>query len=537
MKTMEEYTKVRRMKEKEELSVREIAKQTGFHRQTVNKIIKHGAPPGYRRKGKPSCPLLDPYKPIIDDILKADKDAPRKQKHTAKRIFDRLKEEHKFPGGYTIVKDYVRVVKRKTKEAFVPLEFGPGEAQVDWGESWITQGGEPVKAFMFLMTLPYSGNRFAAAFPRDTMEFFLLGHLMAFKHFDGIPVRIIYDNLKSAVTKIEKKNIKPEDRKSKRPDKRIINAQFEKFRDYYLFEDAFCNVARGNEKGHVEGGVGWIRRNLFVPVPEFTDWDSFNEILAHRCNQYLTHQIRGKVGTVGERFAEEQLYLRPIPQLAHDYKQPKLQPVNSICLARFDTNDYSVPSRYAYHRVVVQSSVSQVRVYHEDECIAIHTRSYDHEQTIYEPRHYLALIEQKPRALDYGAPLKNLQLDECFNLLRRRLEVDQEGGQGTRDYIRVLRLLENHSLCDLTRAVKRAVELGVEDYEAIKNILLCPPERKAPKLDLSNRNHLAVYAIPAPDLSDYDNLTAKYIDYTEIDAGADNNNLCANEVVEGGILR
>ena len=532
MKTMQEYTKVRGMKEKEKLSVREISQQTGFHRQTINKIIEYGAPPGYQRKAQPACPILDPYKPIIDEILDADKTARPKQKHTVKRIFDRLKEEHNFPGGYTIVKDYVRAVKRKTKEAFVPLEFGPGEAQVDWGESWITQAGEPVKAFMFLMTLPYSGNRFAAAFPRDTMEFFLLGHTMAFSHFGGVPVRIVYDNLKSAVIKIEKQ-IKPEDRQSKRKDKRIINAQFEKFRDYYLFEDAFCNVARGHEKGHVEGGVGWIRRNLFVPVPEFTDWDSFNEILAQKCNRYLSHQIRGKVGTVGERFAEEQTCLRPIPQLAHDYKRPKLQPVNSICLVRFDTNDYSVPSIYAHHHVVVQSSVSQVRVYLEDKCIAVHTRSYDHEQTIYEPWHYLALIERKPRALDYGAPLKNLQLNECFMLLRRRLEADQKGSEGTRNYIQVLRLLEDHSLPELTRAVKRAVELGVEDYEAIKNILLCPPERRTAKLDLSGRNHLAVYAIPTPDLSDYDSLklpeNSKF-EYAEI------NSPHPEKVVEGGVL-
>jgi transposase len=491
---MEDYIRVRRMHFAEGFSVRAIARKTGLHRKTVQKMIVQGVAPGYRPKVSRSRPRLGPFLPRIDQILIQDKQAPPKQRHTAQRIFDRLRQEFGYTGGYTQVKDYVRQARQRRQEAYVPLAWPPGQAQVDWGEAWVIQDGRPLKAYLFVMTLPFSDARFVASFPRASLEFFLEGHRQAFAFLGGVPARIVYDNLKSAVTKVG------------RGRRRDLNTTFEQFCEQCLFTPAFCNVARGNEKGHVENGVGWARRNLFVPQPTLQDWQSFNAHLAQGCRRQWSARLRGHERSVGERLREEQASLRPAPQ-------PPARPlstwgVNSLCLVRFDGNDYSVPCRWAYHPTVVRADVGRVRIFHEDRQIAEHVRCFGREQAIYEPWHYLALIERKPRALDWGAPLKQLKLDTCFVQLRRQMEQGQEHSRGTRAYIGVLRLLEQHALEALTRAVRRALELGVPDKDSIRNLLLCPPERLPGLLDLSGRSHLAHWRVPAPDLTAYGALAA-----------------------------
>jgi transposase len=493
---MQERNEIRRLYHIEGKSLRAIARETGFHRDTVKRIVAEGGPPQYRRREAPQRPVLGPFIPIIDEMLKQDGQAPPKQRHTAKRIFDRLCGEHDYTGGYTQVRAYVRQACAVRQEAFVPLEFGPAVAQVDWGEAVAYDAThEPPdhasvrsrKVYVFVMTLPFSDARFVAAFPRQTQEFFFEGHRQAFEFFGGVPRRIVYDNLSSAVTKVL------------RGRSRRLNTTFQQFCEHYLFEPAFCNVARGNEKGHVENGVKWTQRNLFVPPPRFSDWDHLNASLAEGCRNLWSRRVRGHEQTIGERLNEERHHLTPRPGQPDAKKPLKPQRVSSLCLVRFSTNDYSTPCQYAHHCVVVRPTVGNVRIYHDDRLIAAHKRSYGRHQAIYEPWHYLALIERKPRALDDGAPMKRLELDPCFDVLRRRLEAGQIHSRGTREYIQVLRLLEHHSLSDVTRAVQRALALGVDHHEAIKNLVLCPPERVPSPLDLTGRNWLAAYRfVPAP---------------------------------------
>ena len=494
MKPMEDYDRVRALYFKDELSVRDIARRTGFHRSTVRKMIALGAPPGYRRRAEPKRPVLGPFLPVIDAILQADRAAPRKQRHTAKRIFDRLRAEYGYAGGYTQVREAVAEARGRAREAFVPLDFGPGEAQVDWAEAQVEVSGQPLRAHLFVMTLPFSDARFVACFPRETLEFFLEGHRRAFEFFGGVPRRITYDNLKLAVTKVG------------RGRRRDLNVTFENFSRHYLFEAAFCNVARGNEKGHVEKSVEWARRNLFVPVPPLEDWSRFNDQLAEGCRAAFERVCRGHEQTVGERLVEERGHLFPLPASAARPRALKTWTVSKLCLVRFDRNDYSVPCPYAHHPVTVRADVGRVGVYFQDRCIAEHRRCHESEKTIYEPWHYLALIERKPRALDWGAPMRSLELDECFSVLRRRLEEGQEHSQGTRAYIRVLRLLEEFPLERVTRAVRRALALGAHHEEAIRHLVLCPPETRPSPLDLSGRGHLAGFGFRPPDLGPYDAL-------------------------------
>ena len=493
---MQEHNEVRRLFYIEGLSLRAISRETGFHRDTIQRIVSEGGPPEYRRKCEPRRPVLGPFIPVIDEMLKQDRHAPPKQRHTAQRIFDRLREEYGYPGGYTQVRQYVAQGRDLEKEAFVPLEFGPGEAQVDWGEAVaFDETREPPenasvqqrKVYIFVMTLPFSDARFVAAFPRQTQEFFFEGHRLAFQFFGGVPKRLVYDNLKSAVTKVL------------RGRRRQLNETFAQFCEHYLFEPAFCNVARGNEKGHVENGVKWAQQNLFVPPPRFSDWDALNASLAEGCRKRWNHLVRGHEATIGERLNQQRHHLTPLPAQRRADKPLKPQRVTSLCLVRFDTNDYSTPCQHAHHQVVVRPTVGKVRIYRDDRLIAAHKRCYGRHQAIYEPWHYLALIERKPLALDYGAPMKQLRLDPCFDVLRRRLEAGQIHSRGTREYIQILRLLEHHPLADLTTAAQRALELGVDRYEAIKSLVLCPPQRTPSLLDLSGQSWLAAYrVIPAP---------------------------------------
>ena len=236
---MEFWTEVRRQVLVGGLSKRGAVKRYGISWHTLQKILDHEEPPGYRQKQPRSKPKIDEFLPIIAEILKADQKAPRKQRHSAKRIFDRLKTEHGFTGGYTIVKDAVRTWKQSQKEVFLPLVHRPGEAQVDFGFArvWIRGQAEPIQVAMFVMTLPYSGAVFCQVFHRECTESFLEGHRRAFEFFGGVPWRISYDNSKVAIAKM----IGSRERK--------LTREFLRLQSHYLFEEHFCLVRRPNEKG------------------------------------------------------------------------------------------------------------------------------------------------------------------------------------------------------------------------------------------------------------------------------------------------
>ena len=191
---MELYARVRRAVQAEGISEREAARQFGLARETVRKMLRYSIPPGYRRQQPARRPKLDAWVGIIDQILEQDKAQSKKQRHTAKRVFKRLREEHGFPGGHTIVKDYVRLRKLSQREMFVPLEHPPGEAQADFGEAQVVIGGVERKAHYFVMELPQSDDCLVMAFPAETTEAFLEGHNQAFGYFGGVPRTILYDN-------------------------------------------------------------------------------------------------------------------------------------------------------------------------------------------------------------------------------------------------------------------------------------------------------------------------------------------------------
>ena len=255
------YVRVRRACMVEGMSTREAARVFGLHRDTVRKMLEYSVPPGYRRESPPRRPKLDPYRGVIDRILEDDRSLPKKQRHTAKRIYERLRAEHRFSGKYTIVKDYVRERRRRTREMYVPLSHPPGHAQCDFGQAKAVIGGVEQTIHYFVLDLPHSDACFVKAYPAETTEAFCDGHVSAFSFLGGVPRSILYDNTRLAVARILG------DGRRKR------TRVFSELVSHYLFEDRFGRPGKGNDKGKVEGLVGYARRNFLVPVPSFPSFD------------------------------------------------------------------------------------------------------------------------------------------------------------------------------------------------------------------------------------------------------------------------
>ena len=264
MYKVELYVRVRRACMVEGMSTREAARVFGLHRDTVRKMLQYSVPPGYRRESPPRRPKLDPYRGVIDRILDEDRGLPKKQRHTAKRIYERLRAEHGFDGRYTIVKDYVRERRRRTREMYVPLSHPPGDAQCDFGQAKAVIGGVEQTIHYFVLDLPHSDACFVKAYPAETTEAFCDGHVSAFSFLGGVPKSILYDNTRLAVARILG------DGRRKR------TRVFSELVSHYLFEDRFGRPGKGNDKGKVEGLVGYARRNFLVPVPSFESFDALN---------------------------------------------------------------------------------------------------------------------------------------------------------------------------------------------------------------------------------------------------------------------
>jgi transposase len=484
------YLRVRLACRHEGLSRREAARRFGIDRRTVSKILAFSVPPGYRRSRPPARPKLDPFTGIIDRILEDDRLAPRKQRHTAKRIFERLRDEHGFEGGYTIVKDYVRERRLRLREMFVPLSHLPGHAQVDFGEALAVIDGEESKVHFFAMDLPHSDACFVKAYPAETTEAFCDGHIAAFDFFGGVPLSILYDNTTLAVARILGDGT------------RQRTQVFSELQSHYLFEDRFGRPGKGNDKGKVEGLVGYARRNFMVPIPRFDSFEAFNADLATQSRRRSAARLRGHRETIGERLERDKAKLMQPPASAYDACDKRPGRVNSLSLVRYKANDYSVPVAYGHREVLVRGYVHEVVICCGAEVIARHRRSYEREDLIFDPLHYLPLIERKIGALDQAAPLMGWELPEAFATLRRLMEA-RMGKAGKREYVQVLRLMESFRLEQVDAAVRDALRLGAISFDAVKHLVLCRIERRPPRLNLDLYPYLPRAQVAATSTRSY----------------------------------
>ena len=472
------------------MSERAASRYFGISRDSVKKIMSFSVPPGYRRTAPIRRPKLDGFTEIIDGWLLEDQGRNRKQRHTAKRVLERLREEHRFTGGYTIIKDYMREHERRGREMFVPLVHQPGHAQADFGEAMVVIGGVEQKAHFFAFDLPQSDACYIRAFPAATSEAWVDGHVHAFAFFGRVAQSILYDNDKCLVARIL-------------PDGTRKRARlFSGFLSHYLIRDRYGRPGKGNDKGGVEGLVGYARRNFMVPIPSFPTWDAFNLWLEEQCRKRQADSLRGHAETIGQRLVRDLEAMAELPAAPFDACDQATGRVSSQALVRYKTNDYSVPVAYGHRDVWVRGYVDRVVIGCAGDVIARHPRCYEREDMVFDPVHYLSLLEKKINALDQAAPLAEWDLPPEFQTLRRLMEARMIKA-GRREYVQVLRLLENFDLDEVHVAIKNALRMGAIGFDAVKHLVLCQVEKRPPKLDLDCYPYLPRANVAATSAASY----------------------------------
>jgi transposase len=500
---MEQFEQIRRDHAREELSIRELAKRHGVHRRAVRQALESAIPPAKRAPVVRPAPKLGPYRRVIDEILIGDREAPRKQRHTARRIWQRLVEEHGAGVSERQVCRYVHDKRRElgdVGEVFVPLVSDAGvEAEVDWGEATVVLRGEPVVVHLFEMRACFSGAAFVMAFGDETQQAFLEGHVRALEWHGGVFGLIRYDNLKSAVVRVL------------RGRRRVESDRFVGLRSHYRFESSFCLPGQqgAHEKGGIEGEVGRFRRRHLVPVPDVSSLEELNELLEGACWKDLDRTITGQSETVGDRRDRERLLLGALPKEQYPTWEEATPRVDAKALATVRTNRYSVPARLAGRKIRARVGASEISFWHDGKQVAVHERLSGKHQISAQLDHYLDLLTRKPGALARSLALRQERdrgdWPACFDELWTAIQ-DRCGRQeAARQMVSVLLLCRQHDASVVELAVKGALAAGAHDGRAVK-LLVDRSERPVPPaLEIDAR--LAGIGQPPPDdLGDYDQL-------------------------------
>ena len=393
---MEIYKEIRRLR-LDGMSQRQIAGVLHISRNTVKKYWDGNSVPWERKDySREATVITDDVLSFVRRCLEEDAHCrSRKQHHTAKRIYDRLVAEYGFTGGETTVRRLVHQLREKVQEAFVPLAFPAGDAmQIDWGEATVYLKGTRTTVNLFCARMCYSDAPIVLAYRRQNEESFLDALVRVFRYFGGVPKRVIFDNGKVAV----KDGFGAHARKQ---------AGYTALSAHYGFEAVFCNPASGNEKGLVEGLVGYIRRNVCVPIPRVDSMEELNAALEAKCSSYLSHHVRGKEASVGELLERDRDMLYPLPGYPFDPCKRASGRVDRYSTVRFDTNSYSVPVCYCGREVAIKASPERVSIYLDGSCIAQHDRCLEKNRSVYILEHYLPLLEKKGRAIFYARPVQD----------------------------------------------------------------------------------------------------------------------------------
>lgn len=394
---LDEYQKIRQYKEAGKLSQRAVAERLGISRNTVRRYW-NGANVPWERKdgsGRKNDVLTEDVVAFVQSCLEMDESAHlKKQKHTARRIYNRLVSEKNFSGGESSVRALVAQLRKQPRNSFVPLEYAPGEAiQVDWGEATVYLAGKKLKLNIWCMRECYSDDFYCCAFYRQNEESFLEGMRNGLEYFGGSPRKMIFDNARVAVK--EGFGIY-----AKVTDNYLAMAA------HYAFKPVFCNVASGHEKGLVEGLVGFVRRNTLVPAPHVESIDELNAILLRAGADYRGHVVPGRDSSVGERTLPVRERLIPLPPYRFDTAKVQQMKVNEFSLVRFDTNKYSIPYGYTGRTVTVKGTGCAVSVWLDGAELASYDRDYGRNKTHYRLEHYMNLLERKPRSICNAAPVR-----------------------------------------------------------------------------------------------------------------------------------
>jgi transposase len=461
-------------------SMRQIARERHISRKTIRKAVYDPGIPVYTRSRPAPKGSIGSFVEVIRQWLQEDKQRPVKQRHTARRIFHRLREEYGYSGSERTVRREVSALRGTLPDSHVPQTYEPADGGTfDFGEAQVRLGGRETTVHLGCLRLDYSSHYFVCALPSERQEALFECHLGGFVSLGGVPQRMRYDNLKPAVAKILRGRNREE------------QSAWVAFRSHFLFESEYVTPGRGQEKGGVENLVGYVRRNFLVPQPEFQDYEALNAYLAD-CTARDARERRRFGRTVDDLWREEQASLRPLPERLPAACVSRPAKVNRRQQVRYACNWYSVPSQYVGQVVTVHAYVFRVEMAWQDQVIASHSRSYGREEEVLNPHHYLPVLLKKPGAFPRATPILKWPLPPVYEAYHRQLRDRREGQGGTREYIRILMLLQDHPLPAVTTAVNRAAMMGVFSYEAVQGLLSgqpVPTWRHSPLPVWPNRVH------------------------------------------------
>ena len=496
MLSMDMITTIKNMYEAQNIPVSDIAETLNKSRTTIWKYI-NGGEEGYHRQTTAVCPKYDSIKPIVEQWLKEDEQVPRKHRRTRWKIFEDLKSQYHYTGGYSTVKKVVNDLKGMKLEVYVPRQHNPGEfGEYDLGDISIRINGELIVINLHGFQLTYSNDIFGRVSVRAIQEEMFESHQQAFRYFEGIPLNMRYDNLKQAVSKVL------------RGRERLETIGFKTFRTQFGFDAHFCAVARGQEKGDVEGCIGYIRRNFFSPIIELNSLDELDELnqrLANWCrNLRQTRIVYGTQKKVGEAYSEEKGRLLCLPNSSIDVGKLTVSKVNHYSLICIDNVFYSVPVAYAHQLVDVLMGARQIIVKSKEQEIARHNRSWEKGKQIFDPLHYLPLFRQKPYALLNSKPIS--ELPKPFQTFFKKASL--KGYSGVKDCLNILELLKNYRISDISDALELAMAYETYYAEGVKNLLiqLTSDQPVFGKLTTFKRPELADAKVEHVNLNRYNSL-------------------------------
>jgi transposase len=501
---VELFEQIRRDRDRDGLSIRALAAKHGVHRRAVRQALDSPVPPVKRRPESRPAPKLGEYRELIDEWLIADLVAPRKQRHTARRIWQRLVDEHGVQVAEVTVRQHVRKRRRElglsVGQVFVPQVHPPAQtAEVDWGQAEVELAGARTVVHVFVMRACFSAAAFAMASPVETQQAFLEGHALAFDWFGGVFEEVRYDNLGSAVKKVL------------RGRRRIETDRFVAMRSHYLFESLFATpgIEGAHEKGGVENEVGRFRRNHLVPVPSVGSFAKLNAWMIDACERDLSRRIDGRPGTVADQLAQERPLLRLLPG-PFDATETTTVRVDAKALVTVRQNRYSVPVALAGLRVTAAIGATEIRIMHRDRHVACHERLHGKHGTRAVLDHYLELLARKPGGLARSLPLAQERdrgaWPERFDELWAALRARWGQSEADRQMVDVLMLIREHGPARVELAVRGALAAGAIDGRAVAVLARQTSSPTAPmRLDGLDAR-LRAHDRPEPDLAGYDQL-------------------------------